>query len=79
MNQLNQERHVENCDDPTSSTRSEAWGGSENLKEIVRKEEMGIKLLPNVSEFKIRLGNTDELFGYIGVQRKEPPKIELEP
>lgn len=47
--------------------------------QIVRKEKLGIKLLPNCKEFRITLGETNSLFKLAGVTIKEEPRIAIDP
>jgi len=40
---------------------------------------MGLKLLPNVRDFQIKVGNTDELFASIGLKINNKAALKFEP
>jgi len=45
----------------------------------VIKYNMGLKLLPDVKDFQIKLGERDQLFHSIGVKLNEAPELKFEP
>jgi len=51
----------------------------QNLLATVIKYNMGLKLLPDVKDFQIKLGEKDQLFHSIGVNLNETPELRFEP
>lgn len=76
MNNLNNNEKTRT--ETTSNPRYATWSGQTTLKEIVTNKQMGIKLLPDVAEFRIKLGRDDELFKWAGIKRKLEPELTFE-
>ena len=60
-----------------SSKEKSTLGSS--LYKVVKENQFGFKLIPNIRDFTIRLANDEELFKFIGISIKQPSKLTFKP
>lgn len=72
-----EQENVETDTPGTGTSRGSTLSAS--LWKVVKAENMGLKLLPNIRDFRISLAGRNELFEQIGINVKETPRLKFEP
>jgi len=77
--EINQESPTPTVGGDGGNLRNGAKNIRQNLNALNYKYRMGLKLLPDILDFQIKLGGPDELLKSVGVKLNEQAELKFQP